>query len=574
MEKLQRARAAVRQGTVSQPILSVSSQLKLVVGNWVLQNQKDNQLHVHNSEGHQVTILQDDLPGFIFESNRGTKHSFTAESTLGPDFASGWSNSKKKIRSKAEVQKYQVRSLARDIYNRHFKSAQAVPRGAVATLANIVSQIELALEEQCALLLQNKFPSIMANVIEGGGDKLHWRDRLRNALNSLSTLLHEDGVISAYEMYSSGLVQALVALLSKNYWETGLTKNRASKLQKQRLTIFNECIQHDLTTANILVSKLVAVLESIEKLPIFMYESPGTGYGLQILTKRLRFRLERAPSETTLFDRTGRHLKMEPLSTVSQLAKYLLKMVAKQWYDMERGSFLFLKKIKENPKPTTFKYQSDFDENGLIYFIGTNGKSTEWVNPGQYGLVSVTCSEGKHLPYGKLEDILSRDSISINCHTKDNKKAWFAIDLGVYLIPTAYTLRHARGYAKSALRNWMFQMSKDGVNWQTLITHIDDKSLVEPGSTCTWMIGCVSEETQGFRHVRIQQNGRNASAHTHYLSLSGFEIYGKVTSVCEDLGKVAAKELETKLRRERRQVRTQLKHITTGARVIRGVDWR
>lgn len=47
----------------------------------------------------------------------------------------------------------------------------------------------------------------------------------------------------------------------------------------------------------------------------------------QILTRRLRFRLERAPGETTLIDRTGRGLKMEPLTTVSQLEKHLVKMV-------------------------------------------------------------------------------------------------------------------------------------------------------------------------------------------------------------------------------------------------------
>lgn len=48
---------------------------------------------------------------------------------------------------------------------------------------------------------------------------------------------------------------------------------------------------------------------------------------LQILTRRLRFRLERAPGETSLIDRSGRNLKMEPLTTVGALERYLLKMV-------------------------------------------------------------------------------------------------------------------------------------------------------------------------------------------------------------------------------------------------------
>lgn len=47
----------------------------------------------------------------------------------------------------------------------------------------------------------------------------------------------------------------------------------------------------------------------------------------QILSRRLRFRLERAPAENTLIDRTGCCLKMEPLATVAALERYLLKMV-------------------------------------------------------------------------------------------------------------------------------------------------------------------------------------------------------------------------------------------------------
>jgi len=47
----------------------------------------------------------------------------------------------------------------------------------------------------------------------------------------------------------------------------------------------------------------------------------------QILTRRLRFRLERSPGETTLLDRSGCNLKMEPLTSVSSLERYLLKMV-------------------------------------------------------------------------------------------------------------------------------------------------------------------------------------------------------------------------------------------------------
>lgn len=83
LEKLQRARSQVKPVTASQPILSSVGPTKLTVGNWSLTCLKEGEIAIHNSDGQQATILKEDLPGFVFESNRGTKHSFTAETSLG-----------------------------------------------------------------------------------------------------------------------------------------------------------------------------------------------------------------------------------------------------------------------------------------------------------------------------------------------------------------------------------------------------------------------------------------------------------------------------------------------------------
>ncbi|XP_044007998.1 E3 ubiquitin-protein ligase Ufd4 isoform X5 [Aphidius gifuensis] len=544
LEKLQRARSQVKPNSVSQPVLSRPGPTRLVVGNWALSSRKECEVFIHNSDGQQqATILREDLPGFIFESNRRTKHSFTAETSLGPDFAAGWAGKRgKRLRSKIEAIKQKVKTQAQEIYENYFKAAQAQPRGVVGKLSAIVNQIERACQKQLS------------------GNR-EWRNVLQISLEELKLLLNEEGRVSAYELHSSGLVQALLALLAGPTSTIQLPSSRLTKLRLQRIAVFKSCFNStntndDNNSAKILVQKLISVLESIEKLPVYLYDTPGSGYGLQILTRRLRFRLEKSPCESALIDRTGRSLKMEPLSTIQQLENHLLKMVAKQWHDHDRSTFTFVKKLKDIDK-LTFQYQHDFDENGIIYWIGTNGKTTnEWINPGQYGLVVVTSSDGRTLPYGHLEDILSREQNALNCHTNDDKRAWFSIDLGVWLIPTAYTLRHARGYGRSALRNWSFQVSKDGISWITIITHCDDCSLNEPGSTATWTLESPNDELQGWRHLRLQQTGKNASGQTHYLSVSGFEVYGEVTGVCEDLGK-AAREAEAGVRRQRRLIRTQ-----------------
>ncbi|XP_076672486.1 ubiquitin fusion-degradation 4-like isoform X5 [Andrena cerasifolii] len=561
LEKLQRARSQVKPNSASQPVLSRPGTTRLVVGNWALSSRKESELCIHNSDGQQqATILREDLPGFIFESNRGTKHSFTAETSLGPEFAAGWAGKRgKRLRSKIEAIKQKVKVQAQDIYERYFKAAQAQPRGVVAKLGGIVSQVEKACQKQ-----------------QSGNRE--WRNMLQIALEELKVLLNEEGRVSAYELHSSGLVQALLSLLAAPPGPQPPTL-RATKLRMQRIAVFKSCfhtadVSKEHNSAKILVHKLVSVLESIEKLPVYLYDTPGSGYGLQILTRRLRFRLEKANGESSLIDRSGRSLKMEPLSTIQQLENHLLKMVAKQWHDHDRSTFTFVKKLKEGSR-ITFKYQYDFDESGLLYWIGTNAKTcSEWVNPGQYGLVVVTSSDGRNLPYGHLEDVLSRDPSALNCHTNDDKRAWFSIDLGVWIIPSAYTLRHARGYGMSALRNWMFQASKDGVTWTMLYAHVDDSSLNDPGNTATWTLEPPIDETQGWRHLRLQQIGTNASGHTHYLSVSGFEVYGEVTGVCEDLGR-AAREAEAGVRKQRRLIKSQmLRHLVVGARVARGLDWK
>ena len=99
----------------------------------------------------------------------------------------------------------------------------------------------------------------------------------------------------------------------------------------------------------------------------------------------------------------------------------LSSQVAKQWYDYERSSYNFVRLLRGNNK-ITFTHMQDFDENGLLYWLGTNGKSMpDWVNPGSVGIVAISTSESRGLPYGKIEDILSREAAALNCHTNDDK---------------------------------------------------------------------------------------------------------------------------------------------------------
>ncbi|PNI96985.1 HECTD1 isoform 7 [Pan troglodytes] len=369
LEKLQRARGQVKPSTSSQPILSAPGPTKLTVGNWSLTCLKEGEIAIHNSDGQQATILKEDLPGFVFESNRGTKHSFTAETSLGSEFVTGWTGKRgRKLKSKLEKTKQKVRTMARDLYDDHFKAVESMPRGVVVTLRNIATQLESSWE-----LHTNR------QCIESENT---WRDLMKTALENLIVLLKDENTISPYEMCSSGLVQALLTVLN-NSMDLDMKQDCSQLVERINVfkTAFSENEDDESRPAVALIRKLIAVLESIERLPLHLYDTPGSTYNLQ---------------------------------------------VAKQWYDFDRSSFVFVRKLREGQN-FIFRHQHDFDENGIIYWIGTNAKST-----------------------------------------------------------------------------------------------------------ATWPLDPPKDEKQGWRHVRIKQMGKNASGQTHYLSLSGFELYGTVNGVCED----------------------------------------
>ena len=104
--------------------------------------------------------------------------------------------------------------------------------------------------------------------------------------------------MSAYELHSSGLIQTLLNLFATaappNVSENAKLARKLVKFQKQRVEIFRECFtrtevgdndseETSLTSpANEMVRKLVSVLESIEKLPVHLYDNSQSGYGLQV----------------------------------------------------------------------------------------------------------------------------------------------------------------------------------------------------------------------------------------------------------------------------------------------------
>jgi E3 ubiquitin-protein ligase HECTD1 len=297
-------------------------------------------------------------------------------------------------------------------------------------------------------------------------------DYERALLELRDVLAERHRSISCYELARSGFVPTLLASLKQSTCRAIFS--RTFGLQHSPHTVVAP-----------LIRQLVALFESHERLPVYAYDAPGA-YNLQAFVKRFKLVLANeeasspAATEIDLLDFSGRVIRVEPLANVSHLERYLVKMVAKQWYDYDRSHIYFLRWLAANA-PVTFAYASDFDRNGLLYFAGTNGLlATDWANPHAHKhLMRVSmCSSG--LVAGRPDDLVGRTAAY--AHTAaDEKRAWFVLDLGMHLIPSHYTLRHSRAVpgttaaTRTAPRNWTLLMSKTGGStcddWQVVSAH-------------------------------------------------------------------------------------------------------
>ena len=152
-------------------------------------------------------------------------------------------------------------------------------------------------------------------------------------------------------------------------------------------------------------------------------------------------------------------------------------------------------------KEKEFKYESDFDRNGIIYGLGSNFGQRSWTNPAEIKLVTLATSKRKQ-DSTAVSNVIGR--FATRCVSEPEEAAWFSIDFGKQLKikPTAYTLRHYTSWDTEALRNWNLEASNDGNEWIVIKKHENDESLHKRGQAHTWTI---EECNQYYRIFRIKR---------------------------------------------------------------------
>ena len=93
--------------------------------------------------------------------------------------------------------------------------------------------------------------------------------------------------------------------------------------------------------------------------------------------------------------------------------------------------------------------------------------------------------------------------------------------LDMKIKPSAYKLRSYSDGDGHFLLNWNFEGSNDGSNWITLKSHSNDSTIADFGAIGSWSVDC----NVFYKFFRILLTGLTKTM-THYLSVSGFELYG------------------------------------------------
>ena len=203
-------------------------------------------------------------------------------------------------KNKQELMKHRTTEVALSIYNEYFKS-----------------------------LTPTNYTRSILNELKSIVDDLN-QDLNIDSFQKLKDFLLDKTTLSLYELSSSGLVSSLLRIFQDLFHQH---PHRSSSdeihLTSERAKLFCSIFLSDDQPQAFftLIRKLISILESIEKLPLYLYDAPSN-YGLQIFSKRFRFQLQYQNEQQLFTDRTGKSLKIEPLATVGQLQTFLASMVS------------------------------------------------------------------------------------------------------------------------------------------------------------------------------------------------------------------------------------------------------
>ncbi|MFK0733478.1 MAG: discoidin domain-containing protein [Gloeotrichia echinulata HAB0833] len=156
------------------------------------------------------------------------------------------------------------------------------------------------------------------------------------------------------------------------------------------------------------------------------------------------------------------------------------------------------------------------DANGIVSWIGTNGKTTAFSDPTS----KITVSSSSVL--GDLAFTRAFQRVPSLAHSNNGGNQWVQVDfLGRKVSLTHYTIQGRNDDNYHHLRNWVLQGSNDGVNFDVLDTRTNNSSI----NRSSWFLGVLGTSSNYYRYIRLTQTGANSEGDS-YLTMGQMEFYG------------------------------------------------
>jgi len=186
--------------------------------------------------------------------------------------------------------------------------------------------------------------------------------------------------------------------------------------------------------------------------------------------------------------------------------------------------------LKSNPRKSYgivfFHPRSSSDHQGLFYWLGQNKGLDAWQNPVIRGLVAISCSSCWGGAGGPDPTICGLGSQSHTFFWTNNEhNGWIRFDVDpksncIKFIPTHYVY----GFQTNMWmpRNWNFEGSLDGQQWDILKEHQNDLT-IQAQSNHMFEV----HTDNSYRFFRLRVTGPDSTG-TNYLGLSSFEMFGRV----------------------------------------------
>ena len=208
------------------------------------------------------------------------------------------------------------------------------------------------------------------------------------------------------------------------------------------------------------------------------------------------------------------------------------------------------------PTGLVFDYTADWDECGVLHWLGSGQGRKPWVNPCDVGLVRCTSVPLTSAPRSPpASALVGREAV--HCLTTLVREVWLCVELmAVYVRPSAYSLRLPE--PGQGVEEWRLQASNDGVHWTELLCHRRREG-VEKGKTgrgwqlrgrgakseeapageameangksgvSTWRIPPTHERYRMFRVMQTQTESSGRGGRREVVSMpTSLELYGAV----------------------------------------------